>query len=970
MGYLHSAAKMVSRKLACTLMILIAVCLAPLAARAQIQSLPDILDQLKQSSGGGPVQEPSDLDRAREGASEPGSLEERLRENAQDRKILQRQREKPSPLEDFYQTGLKSITPPDSKPPELKQFGYDIFDTEVRRELTLSGAISDDYVLDVGDKLVITLRGPQSKSITTQIDREGLVILPDMRPIKAANRTFSEFREEFNAEVTRSFVGTEAYVSLGALRAISVLVLGEVKEPGQKQLTSLSTVFDALQRSAGIRKSGSLRRISVSRADEKFDIDLYDLIQRSDFNGNIRLRDGDRISVSAIGGTFAVAGLVNRPGVYELPGGRGEIPFREAMSLAAGSILPDGTIFIQITSDDVGRRFVLEADPRTARVKPGDTIFARPSVDARLGGVTLTGHVKISGIRSIFTTPTVASLVSSIGVLGDSPYTGLAVLRRTGESGFTPAYHAVNLQKVLQREVDYSLMSGDTLIILSQQDVRYLNSVDVQNALAGKNIAALIKEASNTGRREGGRSDDKNPETLADLKSSDEFAASDERQSLDEMDMADSRRSQRRRQSSEDDITQAEDATADMESTRRPSTQCNGLIELLQIRTTERANRFANAVRGINNQRNEIIAGKQKCPDIFRNEFGDLLPYLLEKSVEVTGEVRRPGIFPIADDLNLAALLKLVGGLSREADDSRVAISRFEGLNSIKTDAPAEQRKLYDIAAVAPETILLKPADRINVHPKFNNRDDGPVQLVGEFKYPGTYEIARNTRLSEIIARAGGITETAYPYGAVVTRESARREEERTLERFKKELQDSLAYGITSGGEKGAAAATAAPFLKSLLDDVNKTQAIGRIVVEADPNVLQARQELDPALQPGDRIFMPKRPSTVSVTGEVLNAGSFQFIAGASAKSYIQKAGSFRESADKGKAFVIFPDGTAKNLEFSAWRADKVSVPPGSAIVVPRDLTPLNFLTLAAPLTQIISQLAVTAASLSVISSN
>ncbi|HBA44056.1 MAG TPA: polysaccharide biosynthesis/export protein, partial [Alphaproteobacteria bacterium] len=398
------------------------------------------------------------------------------------------------------------------------------------------------------------------------------------------------------------------------------------------------------------------------------------------------------------------------------------------------------------------------------------------------------------------------------------------------------------------------------------------------------------------------------------------------------------------------------------------STQCQGLIELVRIRATERAGRFSNAVRGIHTQDQEITAPKLPCPEIFREEYGDLLPYLLEHSVEIAGEVRRPGIYPVAEDMSLESMVAVAGGFSREADHGRIEINRF--ISDTANGAGGEVRQIIDLAKTAAAAVGVLPADRINVQAKFTNRDNGPILLAGEFRYPGVYDISRGTRLSEVIRRAGGLTDSAYPYGAIFTRQSARDDEKQALKRYRQEIQDALTFGITRGGDRGKAIADAAPFLFELIAETEKAVPVGRIVVESDPTVLEIRPDLDPILQPGDQLFMPKRPSTVAVTGEVLNTGSFQFVSGASAKSYIEKAGGFQFSADKSKSFIVFPDGTARGLQFSAWRRSEVPVPPGSTIIVPRNIAPLDFLTVLPPLTTVLSQLALSAAALNTVASD
>jgi polysaccharide export outer membrane protein len=123
-------------------------------------------------------------------------------------------------------------------------------------------------------------------------------------------------------------------------------------------------------------------------------------------------------------------------------------------------------------------------------------------------------------------------------------------------------------------------------------------------------------------------------------------------------------------------------------------------------------------------------------------------------------------------------------------------------------------------------------------------------------------------------------------------------------------------------------------------------------------------------LQPGDRIFMPKRPSSVLVTGDVLNPGAMQFVSGQSITSYLRQAGGFQQSADRKRVFVVLPNGAARSVSTSPFNYTPLRVPPGSAIVVPKDATPFNLLTISRELASVLSQLAITAASLAVIGNN
>jgi protein involved in polysaccharide export with SLBB domain len=122
-------------------------------------------------------------------------------------------------------------------------------------------------------------------------------------------------------------------------------------------------------------------------------------------------------------------------------------------------------------------------------------------------------------------------------------------------------------------------------------------------------------------------------------------------------------------------------------------------------------------------------------------------------------------------------------------------------------------------------------------------------------------------------------------------------------------------------------------------------------------------------MQPGDFIYIPKRPSTVSVTGEVLNPGSFQYRPDMSVDDYISLAGGYTEVAEDDETFVIMPDGSARTPSsgvMSFFGSDPI--PPGSTVVVPPNPAPFNTMVFLTQLTQIVSQVAIAAASLSVIS--
>jgi hypothetical protein len=188
---------------------------------------------------------------------------------------------------------------------------------------------------------------------------------------------------------------------------------------------------------------------------------------------------------------------------------------------------------------------------------------------------------------------------------------------------------------------------------------------------------------------------------------------------------------------------------------------------------------------------------------------------------------------------------------------------------------------------------------------------------------------------------------------------------ERTIRDLEGEL--STALRNTATDTTGAEAVSAEASVKLAINSLRNAPALGRVPFEADRDALIGRPDLDLVMEPGDKIYVPKRPSFVYIQGDVLNPGAQQFVEGLSAKDYIERAGGATDNADKGRIFVILPNGQAEPLHTSFWNFHTVNVPPGSLIVVPRDISE-NPLLAFRDITQVLSQAAISAASLAVIS--
>ena len=345
---------------------------------------------------------------------------------------------------------------------------------------------------------------------------------------------------------------------------------------------------------------------------------------------------------------------------------------------------------------------------------------------------------------------------------------------------------------------------------------------------------------------------------------------------------------------------------------------------------------------------------------------------LNESALEILGQFVSPGRYPVAGTITLEQAFTTAGGTLPGADLSQVELTRFP-LNN-QTARHETHRTLLDLRRVSPRAVSVTVGDTVFLGASISQREQGLVEISGEVRRPGRYGIVRGEKLSSFIARAGGLQPTAYPAGAVFTRESVRRAETaaaaRTAREFHRAILGRMAEPPRATGPQMAFTGQQAEIVMNLLQRISATEVVGRMVVEVNPIILKQQPELDTILEGGDRIVIPRIPSTVFVSGEVYNPGAQRFALGRSVSDYIEAAGGLTNDAESSTIFVIRPDGSATRVNLSAWGRESEQAAPGSWIVVPRDLAPFRFWDVAGGVTQILSSLAVSAASLAVISQN
>ena len=923
--------------------------IAPVAAllvgtSAMAQSIdPRLLSQVQGSLGGNTAN--ASVDRAREAsdyrtAAAPlptgkvDTREEQELRRAEARAGLTRFYA-PSPIEREFHERLAD--------PSLRQFGYDLFANASASPGPLTGAVGDDYIIGVGDDVVVQLQGATNDSQTARVGRDGRLIVGQLPPVPAAGRSIAAVKRDLQAAVRRTLLGTDVFVSLGSVRAITVFVGGEVDRPGQYNLTALADVSAALAQAGGVRRSGSLRNVRVVHAGSSDSVDLYGLLGIG-APPSLRLRDGDRVIVPVIGDTVAISGAVARPGIYEIRPGAS---LATVLGFAGGALRPRGNAIAVSRIGADGREQYLRVPTLSTTVIAGDGIAVTGgSAGGATGRVALRGYVANPGARALGAAPTVHDLLGDVADLRPDTYLPMAILVRRDAATAARVFEPINLVSALNRRPDVPLRSDDRLYVFSRSDVEFLNSTPLRRVVLGQpnslpECAALIRLEALVGEGQASRFNVVTRGSfIVERNGRSEIAATGSSQT------SASRGGDATLRTGNDSNGRL--ALADQNSPNVAAAAPTSADTSDRRRDTELASNRLSFARGESYEARQRLRDRRQdveCPIIFE-EDPDLLPVLIENAVAVGGAIRRPGAYPVAGAVSAGDLAAAAEGLLPGIGDLMLDINRAVATGVLPSRLPGTPATLA--------TATVSAGDDIRFNGAQAQFEPGGVLLSGEVNRPGLYTIRKGETLSQLFERAGGLSPLAYPYGTIFTRRSVKELQQEGLRRSSRELTTALLALSSRKGTSGDSVVAA----QQLIAQLATVEAPGRVVVEADTRVLARRPDLDTVLESGDAIIVPKTPNFVLALGDVANPGALQFAANKPLQGYLQDTGGLQSTADKGRIFIVMPDGRATSVNSGGWsRTSSQVIPPGSTIIVPKNIDPLYKLDLIRDISTIVASL-------------
>jgi protein involved in polysaccharide export with SLBB domain len=326
--------------------------------------------------------------------------------------------------------------------------------------------------------------------------------------------------------------------------------------------------------------------------------------------------------------------------------------------------------------------------------------------------------------------------------------------------------------------------------------------------------------------------------------------------------------------------------------------------------------------------------------------------------VRVGGQVRSPGEYPLEPGMRINDLLRAGGGLSEAAYITDAELTRYTVI-----DGEYRETELVtvDLASLlrgdAAANLLVGPYDYLNIKEVSRWRGEESVTIRGEVVFPGTYPIRRGERLSSLLARAGGLTDLAFPAGSVFTRVEIQQRDREQLDLLAQRLERDLA-AISISDPSASDTINAG---QSLINQLRNAAPVGRWVIRLD-SIIAGVDDADVVLKDGDVLLVPDERQEVSVLGEVQYATSHVYERGLTRDEYINRSGGLSQRADKRRIYVVRANGEVVANSGAGWfqRGGGSDIQAGDSIVVPIDVD--QPLARWAAITQMVYNLAIAAA--------
>ncbi|MEN2272484.1 SLBB domain-containing protein [Vibrio diabolicus] len=796
---------------------------------------------------------------------------------------------------------------------ELKRFGLDLFAGSPSTFAPISDVpVPANYTVGAGDEIIVQLFGKENETHRLRVNRAGTINFPSLGPVNVAGMHFSDVRDSLTQRVKEQMIGVRSDISLGELRTMQVFVMGDAYKPGAYTVSALTTISQAIYYSGGFGESGALRDIQLKR-DGKIirKLDMYDLLLKGDASNDVRLLPDDVVLIGSVNDTVSIEGEINRPAIYEVKAGE---TYQQLVQMAGGFTANAHVEQLEIKRyASHGAREALTLDfnktqDRQSKVKNGDAIKILKKSEELTRYVQIEGDVRHPGYVEWRNGLRVADLFKSV----DSAFNS------TADVNYAVVVREINPQRDIEV---FQLSLANAILSPGSRDNLQLQSRD----------RILVFNRFNN----------EDLDTLATQEAVSKAKTLEQAQEQAELE-----------QQKEQEVMSSSVAVSHSE---------NGMLN--NQNATEQAKPAKIIFRGKEITEEDFEKLKQNTR---RTLLAPVLLQLQQQSrlglapqiAEVFGEVKHPGRYPITPRMTVSTLIEAAGGLTYNAFTINAELART-AINS------ADERAYIDVERIdlrkaiqgsASDDAIIVGRDRLNILEKPNVKLQSTVTLQGEVRFPGTYTVRQGETLSELLDRAGGLTEFAHPQGAIFTREALRLQEQKLLNQYAADMRKETAKKTFRADSNIGSVISDPEKTLAFVEEASRSKALGRMVVQLN-RILKGERSADFMLEDGDFLFVPTFRNTVSIMGEVQVPITYLLDDKLDVDDYLNKAGGAKKQADEDRIFVVRADGSVYKPSSGYWFGNnKEGLKAGDTIVVPIDTDYRDALSTWTAATQILYQ--------------
>jgi protein involved in polysaccharide export with SLBB domain len=341
------------------------------------------------------------------------------------------------------------------------------------------------YQIGPDDELQLDIYGNNISNQKLTVNPDGNITVKYLGPVNVSGMTIEQAAGVLKARLMKYYPSlasgqTKLQLSLGSVRSIQVIMVGAVKKPGTITLPSIATLFNALYASGGPLENGSFRNIELVRNSKVITVaDLYSFIMKGDQSANLSLRDNDVIRVPFAKSQIAMAGGLNRTGIFEMKAGETMLDALDFAGGFKGNAFKGRITGTRYTDVDKQVLDIAKKDFGTFNLDHGDSLYVDTVVDRFQNRVFITGAVIKPGAYALEPGLDIKGLIGKAQGLKEDAFLGIANMVRLRED-LSKEYKSIDLRDIISGNSTIPLLKEDSLHVVSILELQDSTTVTIK----------------------------------------------------------------------------------------------------------------------------------------------------------------------------------------------------------------------------------------------------------------------------------------------------------------------------------------------------------------------------------------------------------------------------------------------------------------------------------------------------------